>query len=723
MTTIGIDFGTSNSAAAVVKGRERWEVIESAETRELGRSRYGKSFPSYVTYDKRGEHVVAGGESARAQAALSPKETIYDVKRLIGRRYDDEKVLGAKEQLQKRGHYEVIAGPEGEAKVKVGNKELLPEEVAAEILKKIKGDAKDFLGEGIRKAVITVPAYFDDGQKRATRDAGRLAGLEVVRIIPEPVAASLTYAKMGDFEEAEEESEEKKKEKNIMIFDLGAGTLDVVVARYEKKYSPLFITDTGEGEEEPEEVEKMLTILATDGDTYLGGRDMDDVIIRWAEDEFKREWDIDLSKEEYRRERIMLREEAERAKIKLSNPRIDAVDIELTSGEKITLREEILEDLVSPVVERCREPIRRALEKAKAKLDKSEIEIDDVILVGGPTNMAIVKRLVEYEIGKPLKEIKGWNPMECVAVGAAIQGKMLDREGIGGEEEVEEEINVDIITYTGYGYVTLKDEGYVYTEIIGENVSYPTSWTSKVCEFQIDVSELKEPVLDIGVDVVQRFYNPPKCTSIGACLFSIQVSGAEEKVEVGYKVDDDGILDLVLRHPRSNREIRYDGLSKKAKGKEIPLAFEADEYERRAEEEIIQGGEKLKKLMNLMPEGMLEELRRQILTDHETSEMEKRRALMNIIDSEISPEMIETAKENARNLIRRVEEELKRTKITPDEEKAIGGRINDLEKVLAGRNYLDIMDKRRLLAHSVRGLLSDAELARYEVKRERVKWT
>ncbi len=354
---IGIDLGTSNSAAAVyVNGQVK--MIPSAE----GNTLYGKAFPSYVAFTKDGQLLV--GEPARRQALTNPEGTVYAFKRKMGTSH----------------------------KYRIYGKEYTPQQLSAFLLQKIKRDAEAFLGEEIKKAVITVPAYFNDNQRQATKDAGEIAGLEVVRIINEPTAAALAYG-------IDKEEEELK----IMVFDFGGGTLDVTIMEY------------GGG---------VFEVLGTAGDTQLGGTDMDNAIIDWLVEEFKRQEGIDLRDD--KNAFIRLKEAAEKAKIELST--VLQTDINLPymamvnnqpKHLNITLTRAKLEELVDPIVRKCGRSIDAALKNAGL----SKGDIDKIILVGGPTRMPIVQKFVEDYMGKKIE--RGIDPMECVATGAAIQGGVL----------------------------------------------------------------------------------------------------------------------------------------------------------------------------------------------------------------------------------------------------------------------------------------------------------
>lgn len=468
---IGIDLGTSNSAAAVMEGGKP-VIIPSAE----GNSLAGKAFPSYVAFTKDGQLLV--GEPARRQAVTNPEGTVFEAKRKMGTNF----------------------------KYHLNGKEYTPEQISAFILQKIKKDAEAYIGSPVSKAVITVPAYFDDAQRQATKNAGEIAGLEVVRIINEPTAAALAYG-----------LDKAGQEQKILVFDLGGGTLDVT------------IMDFGQG---------VFEVISTSGDTQLGGKDMDTALIKYITDTFKQESGIDITGDKMAMNRV--REAAEKAKIELSTTMETDINLPFITADangpkhltmKITRAK--LEELIRPIIEKMRHPMEQAI--ADAKLTPNQI--DKIILVGGPTRMPAVQKFVEDYIGKPIE--RGIDPMEAVAKGAAIQAGVL-----GGE--VKDILLLDVTPLT----LGIETMGGIRTPLIDRNTTVPTSKSQVFStagdnqtqveinvlqgerEFAVDNKSLGKFILD-GI--------PPAPRGV-------------PQIEVTFDIDANGILTVRAKDKASGKE-------------------------------------------------------------------------------------------------------------------------------------------------------------------------
>ena len=517
---IGIDLGTSNSAAAVLEGGKP-TIIPAAEGTTIG----GKAFPSYVAFTKDGQLLV--GEPARRQAVSNPEGTVYAFKRKMGTDY----------------------------KYKIYGKEYTPQQLSAFLLQKIKRDAEAFLGDKVEKAVITVPAYFNDNQRQATKDAGAIAGLEVVRIINEPTAACLAYG-----------IDKAGHEEKILVFDFGGGTLDVTIMRFWEVSGA-----------------KSFDVISTAGDTQLGGTDMDNALIDYIVEQFRKETGIDLRNDKMAMQRI--REAAEKAKIELSSVletdiNLPFISADATGPKHLTMKitRATLEQLVRPIVERCAKSIDQAIQDAKSKPNSGILSIKDItriIPVGGPTRMPIVIKFLEDYVGRKVE--RGIDPMECVALGAAIEAGI-----IGGE--VKDIVHLDV-TPLSLGVETL---GGVFTKLIERNTTIPTR-RSEVFTTAMD----NQTSVEIHILQGER---PMAADNVSLGKFYLEgippAPRGVPRIEVTFDIDENGILHVSAKDLGTGKEqsIRITAPQKLSKEEIDRMVKEAERFaeEDRKRKELIE---------------------------------------------------------------------------------------------------------------------------------------
>jgi len=507
---IGIDLGTTNSVVAVMEGSEV-KVIPNAEGNRLT--------PSVVAFTDKSETIV--GEPARRQAVTNPRRTVYSVKRFMGRRHSEV------ESEEKIVPYQVVGGASEYVKVQIGDQQFTPQEISAKVLRKLKEAAESYLGHRVSKAVITVPAYFNDAQRQATKDAGQIAGLEVARIINEPTAAALAYGL------------DKSKDQKIVVFDLGGGTFDVSV---------LEVALSGDGDSSSS---KIFEVISTNGDTHLGGDDFDQSLVNHVANQFQKENGIDLRKDPMSLQR--LQEACEKAKKELSS--LPQTDINLpfitadATGPKhllVTITRSTFEGLIDPLIERCKQPVLQALQDAKLRPS----EIDEVVLVGGSTRVPKVRELVKGIFGKDPHQ--GVNPDEVVAVGAAIQGSVLS----GERKDV---LLLDVTPLT----LGIETEGGILTALIERNTTIPVE---------------KKQVFSTAADnqtavTVSVFQGERKMAAHNRVLGQFNLEGIDAaprgmpQIEVKFDIDQNGILNVSAKDLKSGKQAsvkieQSSGLSK-----------------------------------------------------------------------------------------------------------------------------------------------------------------
>lgn len=519
---IGIDLGTTNSVVAIMEGSEV-KVIPNAEGNRLT--------PSVVAYTDKDEVIV--GEPARRQAVTNPRRTVYSVKRFMGRRHSEV------QSEEKMVPYQVVGGQSEYVKIQISDKQYTPQEISAKVLRKLKEAAESYLGHRVSKAVITVPAYFNDAQRQATKDAGQIAGLEVARIINEPTAAALAYGL------------DKQHDHKIVVFDLGGGTFDVSV---------LEVASTGEGDQ----TSKVFEVISTSGDTHLGGDDFDEALVNYVANKFKEDTGIDLRKEPMSLQR--LQEACEKAKKELSS--VPQTDLNLpfitadASGPKhlqMTITRSKFEELVDSLIERCRKPVLLALQDAKL----SPSQIDEVVLVGGSTRVPKVREVVKSIFGK--EPHQGVNPDEVVAIGAAIQGSVLS----GDRKDV---LLLDVTPLT----LGIETEGGVMTALIERNTTIP--------------AERKNTFSTAGDNqtavTVRVFQGERKMASQNRLLGEFNLEGIPPaprgvpQIEVKFDIDQNGILNVSARDVGSGKQasVRIEQSSGLSKNEIERMQKDAEEH-------------------------------------------------------------------------------------------------------------------------------------------------
>jgi molecular chaperone DnaK len=524
---IGIDLGTTNSVVAIMEGDQPKVLINSQGSRLT---------PSVVAFTDKGDRLI--GQTAKHQQVTNPKNTVFSIKRFMGRRHSE---VGQEEKMVP---YEVVGGPQEFVKVRVRGKDYTPEQISAFILQDLKKTAEDYLGEKVTDAVITVPAYFNDAQRKATKDAGEIAGLKVLRVLPEPTAAALAYGL------------DKKKNEKICVFDLGGGTFDVSVL------------DVGDG---------VFEVLSINGDTHLGGDDFDGVLINFLADEFKRTEGIDLRKDPMALQR--LKESAEKAKIELSGAMEATVNLPFITADQsgpkhlqITVTRTKFEQLITPLVDKCRKPVIDALADAKLQPE----QIDEVVLVGGSTRVPMVQRMVK-ELFKGKEPNRSVNPDEVVAIGAAIQGAIATG-------DVKDILVLDA-TPLSLGVETL---GGVMTPLISRNTTIPTS-KKEVFSTAADNQNA------VTINVLQGEREFAKDNRLLGTFNLTDIPPAPRgtpQIEVSFNIDVNGILTVAAKDVGTGKEskvtIQNSGGLSKEEIEKMKLDAEAHAAEDKKRRETIE---------------------------------------------------------------------------------------------------------------------------------------